>query len=88
MTQEAIKDILATHGHAEAVDNQLEIAGDFEVSLIAVLGQENLLIDRIRSVQLGKDYMVASTRRERYILAYEDVRAVRVGLPESAGYTG
>ena len=89
MTQEALKEILVKLGRAEAKGSHVDIPAEVELSLIAVLGQENMLIDRVRSVDLEPAFVIATTRRETYAVAYEEVRAVRVVQPSSgAGYEG
>lgn len=68
---------------------RIEVPPRLEVTFYAALGEESLVIDRIRVVELETEYVVATTARsERFIVLYEDVRAVRfgAGAAGAAGY--
>ena len=67
----------------------MEIPPRLEITFYAALGEESLVIDRIRTVELEAEYLVATTSRtERFVVLYEDVRAVRIGASNAgaAGY--
>lgn len=88
MTHKALSEILTKYGDARQTGGQVEIPPRSEVTLYAALGEESLVIDRVRSVDLEAEYLVATTSRsERFIVLYEDVRAVRIGA-SSAGQAG
>ena len=58
---------------------------DSEVTLYATLGQEALAIDRVTEIELDDEVAIVITRRhERYVLAYEDVRAIRVASDQAS----
>ena len=67
---------------------RLIVADGVSASLYASVGLEALVIDRVSSIVLEGDAVLITTRRdERYLLAYEDVRAARIARSErSAGY--
>lgn len=66
----------------------MTIADGTEVSLYIAMGIEPLVVDRVASVSLEAESLVAATRRkERYIIAYEDLRAVRLS-DENSGRAG
>ena len=67
----------------------MEIPPRLEVTLYAALGEEGLVIDKVRSVELEAEYIVATnSRTERFVVLYEDVRALRIGAGTAgaAGY--
>lgn len=62
----------------------MRLGQDYEVTLYASIGQESLAIDRVTEIELDHEVAIVATRRhERYVLAYEDVRAIRV-VPDQA----
>ena len=79
MKRQVLSDLLTRHADVKADGDSLNVAEDAEVSLFVAMGIEPLVIDRISSLKLEDEALVAATRRnERYVIAYEDVRAVRV----------
>jgi hypothetical protein len=88
MTHKALSEILTKYGDARQTGARVELPPSLEVTFYAALGEEGLIIDRVRSVDLEAEYLVATTSRtERFIVLYEDVRAVRIGNG-SAGHAG
>lgn len=80
MTHKALAEILTKYGDSRQVGTRVEVPPSLELTLFAALGEESLVIDRVRSVDLEAEYAVASTARgERYVVLYEDLRAVRFG---------
>lgn len=90
MKRQVLEDLLTRHGDVKADGDSLHVASEAEVSVYVAMGIEPLVIDRIASLKLEGDAVVASTRRnERYLIAYEDVRAVRIHDGSGrAGYSG
>jgi hypothetical protein len=89
MTHKALAEILTKYGDGRQVGARVEIPPSVEATLFVSFAQEGLVIDRVRSIELGTDFALASTTRgDRYVLLYEDVRAVRFGHVGSgtAGY--
>lgn len=89
MTHKALSEILTKYGDARQSGVRIEVPPRLEVTFYAALGEESLVIDRIRVVELETEYVVATTARsERFIVLYEDVRAVRfgAGAAGAAGY--
>ena len=57
-----------------------------EVTIFAALADEGLQVERVRAVDLEPEFLIAHTaRNERFIMLYEDVRAVRLGSSSTAG---
>ena len=90
MTHKALSEILTKYGDSRQTGTRVEVPPTLELTLFAALGEESLVIDRVRAVDLEGEYAVASTARgERYVVLYEDVRAVRFGGGAAgAGYGG
>lgn len=88
MTHKALAEILTKYGDSRQVGTRVEVPPSLELTLFAALGDESLVIDRVRSVDLEAEYAVCATARgERYVVLYEDLRAVRFGGTTSgAGY--
>ena len=86
MTSKVIAEILAKHGGFERDGDRLTATSDSLATLFAALGQESLIIDRVTTVDIDKDVLVVSTRKERYVLACEDVRALRFSARSKTGY--
>jgi hypothetical protein len=88
MTQKALSEILTKQGGAAARGSRIEVPPAAELTLFAALADEALLVERVRAVDLETEYLVAHTaRNERFILLYEDLRAVRFATAHAgAGY--
>ena len=89
MTHKALSEILTKYGDARQNGARVEIPSATELTLFVAFGEEGLVIDRVRSVELEGDYAVAATARgDRYVVLYEDLRAVRFGAGAggAAGY--
>lgn len=86
MTHKALEEILTKVGDARQSGARVEIPPSLEATLFAAFAEEGLVIDRVRTVELGGEYAVVGTSRgERYVLLYEDIRAVRFGQGGGAG---
>jgi hypothetical protein len=88
VTHKALSEILTKYGDSRQVGSRLEVPPSIELTVFAALGEESMVIERVRSLELEGEYAVVATARgERYVLLYEDVRAVRFGGgAASAGY--
>lgn len=79
MKRQVLQDLLTRHADVKVEGDSLNVAADVEVSVYVAMGSEPLVIDRISSLKLESEAVVAATRRnERYLIAYEDLRAVRI----------
>jgi hypothetical protein len=90
MKRQVLEDLLTRHADVKVDGDSINVADDAEVSVYIAMGIEPLVIDRISSLKLEGEALVAQTRRnERYLIAYEDLRAVRVHHGGSrTGYAG
>jgi hypothetical protein len=89
MTHKALSEILTKYGDARHSGMRMEIPPRVEATFYVALGEESLVIDKVRLVELEAEFMVATTARsERFVVLYEDVRAVRFGsgTTGTAGY--
>jgi hypothetical protein len=88
MTQKALTDILAKQGGATTRGNRVEIPAAAELTIFAAFADEALVLERVRTVELEGEYVVAHTAKsERFIVLYEDVRAIRFASAQvGAGY--
>lgn len=89
MTHKALSEILTKYGDARQTGARVELPPRLEVTFYAALGEESLVIDRVRAVELESEFVVVTTARtERFVVLYEDVRAVRFGATGggAAGY--
>ena len=80
MTSQALAEIFATRGGFAADGGRLVGTEDAEATVFATLGNESLVIDRVKSVEIDKEVIVIATRKDLYVLACADVRAVRFSL--------
>ena len=79
MKRQVLEDLLTRHADVKVDGDSLTVADETELSAFVAMGIEPLVIDRISSLTLEADAIVATTRRnERYLIAYEDLRAIRV----------
>ncbi len=89
MTNKALAEILIKYGDGRQTGARVEIPPSVEATLFVNFAEEGLVIDRVRAVELGTEFaVVGTTRGDRYVLLYEDVRAVRFGHSSgsAAGY--
>lgn len=88
MTSKVLSEILTKYSNAEREGDLLHLGRAVDVSLYVVLGYETLTIDRVTTVEFSHEVLIATTSRaERFIFAYEDVRGVRYGKADAgAGY--
>lgn len=79
MTSKVFIDVLQSVGGIREGDT-IRVDSDADITLFVSLGTQTLTIDRVAEVECRDDILIASTRKnDRYVLAYEDVRAVRIG---------
>ncbi len=87
MTNKVLAEILVEHGGGRKEGDSIQLPSDSEATLFASLGAEPLIIGKVLRIELGTELVVAVTRKERYALAYEDLRALRFSRSDSgAGY--
>ena len=82
MTSKILIEVLLTQGKGVREGDAVRLGREMDTTLFACIGSEPLAIERVTSVECKHEVLIATTHRgEQYILAYEDVRAVRVGSP-------
>ena len=87
MTHKVLTDIFTRQGNCRRDGDTVHVPKEAEACLFVALGAESLIVERIVRLELDTDVLSAITaRRERYCVAYEDVRAVRFG--DSDSHTG
>jgi len=80
MTSKVLAEILTEHGSFERDGDRLTAPEDCSATMFVSLGQGSFVIERISEVDLGADVVISTTsKRERFAVAYEDVRVVRFG---------
>jgi hypothetical protein len=86
MTHKALAEILTKVGDGRQTGARVEIPPALETTLFVAFADEGLVIDRVRTVELSTEFAIASTARgDRFVLLYEDVRAVRFGHGAATG---
>ncbi|HTE53646.1 MAG TPA: hypothetical protein VK698_22480 [Kofleriaceae bacterium] len=86
MTHKALAEILTKYADGRQTGARIEIPPSLDTTLFVAFGDEGLVVDRVRAIELGAEFAVASTSRgDRYIFLYEDVRAVRFGSGSGSG---
>jgi hypothetical protein len=86
MTHKALAEILTQVGDGRQTGARVEIPPSLETTLFVAFADEGLVIDRVRTVELSNEFAIASTARgDRFVLLYEDVRAVRFGHGAGTG---
>jgi hypothetical protein len=88
MKRQVFEDLLTRHANAKRDGDSLQLPSDLDATLYVGVGSEQLIIDRVSSLTIEGDIVLAVTKRkERYLVACEDVRAVRFGESSlRAGY--
>ena len=88
MTSKVLTEILTHHGKCKREGDRFLLPADVGASIYAAVGTEALTIDQVNEVALDPEVMVAvTTRGDRYVVAYEDVRAFRFhGRGRTTGY--
>lgn len=83
-----LEDLLKRHAGVKADGDAMHVPDGTEVSLYVAMGIEPLVLDKITSLKFEAEAIVANTRRkEIYLIAYEDLRALRVH-DDDAGRAG
>ena len=87
MTSQVLADILEKRVGCTPDGDRRVVPDDRETTVYVALGQETLILDKVVAFELATEVVVISTRKDHYVLAYEDVRGVRYGRGKSsAGY--
>ncbi len=88
MTANVLAELMTDEGGCTKDNDKLLVPKHTATTLYATIGDESLIVDRVVSLKLGNEVAVAATSRgERYALAFEDIRAVRfAGGSGGAGY--
>lgn len=78
MSPKILSDILQRHGAGVREGENLRFDKNTDVTVFASLGHETLTVARVVEMTLSTDALVLTTsRNERYILFYDDVRGIR-----------
>jgi hypothetical protein len=87
MIATVLTEMLTAHGGCAREGNLYRVPSNTDATIYVVLGQQTLIIDRVVSVEAGAQMvMLRTSRGERYLVAHEDVRAMR--FSNSGGSTG
>lgn len=79
MTSKVLIDVL-TDANGSREGDVISMDKDSDITLFASVGNHTLTVDRIASVECKSDVLFAKNRKgDCFVLAYEDVRAVRIG---------
>ncbi len=77
MIAKVIADLLTGRGGFVADGDRLCAPEEGEATVFAGIGNETLVIDRVKTVELDQDVAILTTRKEVYVVACNDVRALR-----------
>jgi len=84
MTSKVLAEILTEHGGFDRDGDTFSLPSGPTATIFASLGQHSLIIERVAKVSLGAEVLVVSTRRsETFVVAHEDVRALRFGTQQT-----
>jgi hypothetical protein len=89
MTRQVLEELLSRHGNVKVDGDTIHIVDQAQLSVYVGVGTEPLIIDRVAWLQLDRHAVIVATRRsEKYFVAYEDVRALRMSPKDvGAGYS-
>src|SRR5258706_14744385 len=86
MKVEQLVDVLVKQAGARKEGAVLMIPSEHEATLFVALVGETLAVPRVNRVEVAEPFVYADTARgERYVVAPEDVRAVKIEKAESKG---
>ncbi|MBT8494770.1 MAG: hypothetical protein KJO07_17065 [Deltaproteobacteria bacterium] len=77
MKSNVLSNALTKNGKFQDKDGVLS-ASNMPATLYVAIGNTMLTIEKVRSVRLADDAVTIETRSETFVLAHEDVRAVRI----------
>lgn len=88
MNAKRLTDIVTEHGNASKEGNALRLPAEKAATFYVGLEGESLVVDRVTHVEAHDDVVVLTTsRKETFVVAPEDVCAVRFAAKDSAaGY--
>ena len=86
MITQVIADLFAGRGGFVADGDRLNSPEDGEATVFASIGNETLVIDKVKVVELDQEVAIFTTRKEVYVVACGDVRALR--FSSSSGGAG
>ena len=79
MTSKVLIDVLI-EADGKRDGDVISMEDNADITIFASVGNHTLTVDRVTAVECRTDVLIASTRKhDRFVLAYEDVRAVRIG---------
>ena len=89
MNSKALTQVLSTHGKGKEANSVIEFGDGASVTVYANFGGESLSISGITQIQMEEDMVIAQTRkRETFVVASEDIRALRFAQKEEKKRTG
>jgi hypothetical protein len=78
MSPKVLSDILQRYGAGTRDGDNMRFDKNTDVTVFASLGQEALTVGRVVEMTIAAEALViTTTRQERYVLFYEDVRGIR-----------
>ncbi len=87
MTSQVLAEILEKRVECTADGAYWRVPDHRETTVYVALGNETMILDRVVTFELSTDVVMISTRKDHYVVAYEDVRAIRFGRGRAnAGY--
>lgn len=79
MTSKVLIDVLIHHAGGVREGDEVRLGRDSDITLFAAVGNDTLAVERVVSLDCRPEVLIAAThRQEHYVLAYEDIRAVRI----------
>lgn len=89
MTSKVLADILDRHGKCDRDGNLFSIPAKTNATIYASFGGDPLIIERVSTIDLDAEVCAVTTsRNDRYILVYEDVRALRFAVVKDSKIAG
>jgi hypothetical protein len=88
MTSKVLAAILTQHGKCKQEGSRYLLPSEVGASVYIAIGSEALTVDNVNELVLEPDVVIAVTSRsERYVMTYEDIRALRFhGRGRATGY--
>jgi len=89
MTTTSLVELLCKHGNCSQKGNILHTEAAQQLTFYVNVGAEAMTIGGIESVEIDDTLLIAKTQKEDvFILACEDVRALRIGKEKEKHRTG
>lgn len=80
MTSKNLIEVLVHQGGGVRDGDQVRLSRESDTTMFVSLGNEALTIERVTQLELRGDMVIATTHRnEQYVVAFEDIRALRIG---------